>query len=103
MKVDAANLKAYPEQVAEMENEGPSEGGFVTQTFVKWLFEMWKLRAKIIKTRAEILAAGQFIEYTHRLGDFVNQKQTSFNSGYLFKYVSNKSEQLTKEAKEKTR
>ena len=67
MKVDDANLKAYPEQVAEMEKEGPSEGGFVTQTltFVKWLFKMWKLRAKIIKTRAKILAAGQFIEYTY--------------------------------------
>ena len=70
MKVDNVNLKEHAQQVAETQNEGPSEGGFV-----ECLLKMWKLRTKIVKAGAKILATGQFTEKTHRFVDFIYQNK----------------------------
>ena len=49
MKVNDVNLQFYYKMMAEKEESGPAEGGFVD-----WLYELWKVRAKIARTRSEI-------------------------------------------------
>ena len=70
--------------MAEQKESGPAEGGFV-----ECRFELWKLRSRIVRARSEILAT-QCLDYNHRFGDFIYQKQCSFNSSYKSGLVSEK-------------
>ena len=47
-------------------------GGLIEGSFVECLFEMWKLRNRVMKAQAEILATGMLTEYSHRFSDFIN-------------------------------
>ena len=64
-------------------------------------FRIMESKAKIVRESSEILSTGQFTEYTHRFGDFIYQKQCAFNSSYISGLVSEESESLMKEMKEK--
>ena len=79
MKVDDVNLQNYYKVTTEQQERGPAEGGFV-----ECVFELWKVRFRIVRARSEILATGQFSDDTHRFGDFIYQKQCSFNSSYIY-------------------
>ena len=56
---------------------------------------------RIIKPRSEILATGQVSDYTQRFGDIIFQVQISFKSSYISRLVSEQSESLKQEMKEK--
>ena len=66
MKVDDVNLQNYYNVMAEQQENGPAERGFVD-----YLFKLWKLMARIIRAKSEILATGQFSDYMHRFDDFI--------------------------------
>ena len=82
MKVDDVNLQYYYRMMAKQKDKGLAEGGFV-----ECIFELWRVRSRIVKARSEIISTGQFSEYTHRFDDFILQMQTSFNSNYIFGLV----------------
>ena len=96
MKIDDVNLQHDYKVMAEQKDRSPAEGGFV-----ECLFELWKVRSRIVKARSEMRAMGQFSNYTHRFGDFIFQIQSSFNSSYISGLDLEQSKNLMREMKEK--
>ena len=56
MKVDAVNLQNYYNIMAQKQESGPAEVGFV-----EGLFELQKVRCKLVRARSEISHAAFFI------------------------------------------
>ena len=61
---------------------------------------MWKQDVKS-KARSEILQDGMWSEYTHRSGDFIFQKQISFNSTNIEILVQKQPDEIAMEEKMK--
>ena len=73
MKAGDCNSQDYYKTLAALKILGLVKGGFV-----ECLLQMWKLRSKAVRVRADILATGQYKEYIHTFGDCISQKQYSF-------------------------
>jgi len=58
--------------------------------FVEKLVELWRLRRRILESKAEILVSGCLAKYNYKAGETIMNKTMLYKSSYMYKLLKAK-------------
>ena len=65
--------------------------------FVEKLVELWRLRRKILESKAEILVSGCLAKYNYKAGETIMNKTMMYKSSYMYQLFKARNMAITKE------